>query len=157
MVELNNKADEMVEDAEDKIITDAKIYDPQALELDEVSAAFTVRDPVNTSGTILYKITGKDKEGIFEGQRRYNEFYLLHEALTKRWPSIPIPSIPPKKNFGNKDLIFIQQRRYYLERFLRSISKFDFIVNSMEFKTFSRPNGQQIEKGLERLPKLSVA
>ena len=80
----------------------------------------------------------------------------MHEALTKRWPSIPIPSIPPKKNFGNKDLIFIQQRRYYLERFLRSISKFDFIVNSMEFKTFSRPNGQQIEKGLEKLPKLSV-
>jgi len=28
MVEVNNKADDVVEDAEDKIITDAKIYDP---------------------------------------------------------------------------------------------------------------------------------
>jgi len=82
---------------------------------------------------------------MFEGQRRYNEFYLLHETLIKRWPAIPIPSIPPKKNFGNKDIIFIQQRRYYLERFFRCISKFDFIVNSVEFKAFSRPNGMKID------------
>lgn len=54
-------------------------------------------------------------------------------------------------------MIFIQQRRYYLERFFRCITKFDYIVNSVEFRTFSRPNGTHIEKGLERLPKLSVS
>lgn len=148
---------EVQEDADDKILSDAKIFDPQNESLaDESLAEFTVRDPVNTSGTVLYKITGRDKEGLFEGQRRYNEFFLLHETLRKRWPCIPIPCIPPKKNFGNKDLIFIQQRRYYLERFFRCVAKFDFIINSAEFKIFSRPNGMPIEKGLEKLPKLSV-
>jgi hypothetical protein len=44
-----------------------------------------------------------------------------------------------------------------LERFFRAISKFDFIINSPEFKIFSRPNGQSIEKNLERLPRLSIS
>ena len=44
-----------------------------------------------------------------------------------------------------------------MERFFRSISKFDFIINSPEFKIFSRPNGQNIEKTLEKLPKLSIS
>ena len=109
MVEANAaKQEEIQEDAEDKILNDAKIYDPQADSADDASAEFTVRDPASTSGTTLYKITGRDRDGLFEGQRRYNEFYLLHESLIKRWPCIPIPAIPPKKNFGNKDLIFIQ-------------------------------------------------
>jgi len=93
---------------------------------------------------------------MFEGQRRYNDFYLLHETLRKRWPGIPIPCIPPKKGFGNKETIFIQQRRYYLERFFRCIAKSEFLINSPEFRAFSRPSGMPIEKGLEALPKLTV-
>ena len=77
-------------------------------QLDEIAIEFTVRDPVNHGGHIVYKITGKDKQGPFSGERRYNEFFALHETLSKRWPCIPIPTIPPKKNFGNKELIFIQ-------------------------------------------------
>lgn len=46
MVEANAaKQEEIVEDAEDKILNDAKIYDPQADSLDETSSEFTVRDP----------------------------------------------------------------------------------------------------------------
>lgn len=36
---------------------------------------------------------------------------------------------------------YIIERRYYLERFLRKLSKFDFLINSEEFLLFSRPNG----------------
>jgi hypothetical protein len=89
------------------VITDAKIYDPQQENLDSLSLEFTVRNPVNNSGTVLYTVTGRDKEGLFEGQRRYNEFFLLHTALVARYPCIPIPAIPPKQNFGNTDLVFI--------------------------------------------------
>jgi hypothetical protein len=32
-----------------------------------------------------------DKQGPWEGLRRYNEFYLLHQALTNRWPGMYIP------------------------------------------------------------------
>jgi hypothetical protein len=50
-------------------------------------------------------------------------------------------------------LKFINERRYYLERFLRKLAKFDFLINSEEFLIFARPNGD-IEKILGRLPKL---
>ena len=69
---------------------------------------------------------------------------------------MPIPSIPPKQNFGNTDLVFIQQRRYYLERFLRGLAKHEFIINSQEFRCFSRPSGMSIEKSLGALVKLRV-
>lgn len=105
------------------------------------------------SGTTLYKLNGRDKEGLFEGQRRYNEFFLLREILLKRFPGLPVPTCPPKKSIGNTDIIFIQQRRYYLERFLRNLAKYDFVINSPEFRAFARPMGMNIEKAFEKMPK----
>ena len=78
---------------------------------------------------------------------------MLQQALTQRWPGIYVPKIPPKKSIGNKDMKFILERRYYLERFLRKLSKFDFLINSDEFAVFSRPNGD-VEKLLQRLTRL---
>ncbi len=54
---------------------------------------------------------------------------------------------------GNKEILFIKERRYYLERFLRKLAKYDFIINSEEFSLFSRPNGD-VEKLLSKLPKM---
>ena len=48
---------------------------------------------------------------------------------------------------------FIIERRYYLERFLRRIARYEFLMNSEEFVLFSRPNGD-IEKMLQKIPKL---
>lgn len=50
-----------------------------------------------------------------------------------------MPAIPPKKAVGNKDIKFILERRYYLERFLKQISKLPYLVNSEEFRIFARP------------------
>ena len=44
-----------------------------------------------------------------------------------------IPLVPPKKAMGNKDVVFLQERRFYLERFLRKLAKYDFVINSQEF------------------------
>jgi hypothetical protein len=44
------------------------------------------------------------------------------------------------------------ERRFYLERFLKKISAYEFILNSQEFKIFSRPSGD-IEKMLGAIPK----
>lgn len=44
-----------------------------------------------------------------------------------------LPQVPPKKAMGNKDLVFLQERRFYLERFMRKMARFDFIINSQEF------------------------
>ena len=40
-----------------------------------------------------------------------------------------------------------------MERFLRKLARFDFLINSEEFQIFARPNGD-IEKILGKLPKL---
>jgi hypothetical protein len=47
--------------------------------------------------------------------------------------------VPPKKAIGNKDIEFIVERRYFLERFFIQISSIDYLKNSLEMKIFIRP------------------
>lgn len=56
---------------------------------------------------------------------------------------------------GNKDGIFIEERRALLERFLRELARYDFIIESKEFKIFSRGAGE-IDDILQKLPKQSA-
>ena len=100
---------------------------------DSEVSGFAVRDPQDFHGHIVYNVTGRDLQGEFECKRRYNEFFLLQEVLVKRWPGIMIPLVPPKKAMGNKEVVFLQERRFYLERFLRKLAKYDFVINSQEF------------------------
>jgi len=79
----------------------------------------------------------------------------LYDTLHKRWPGIVLPQCPPKKAMGNKDIIFLQERRFYLERFMRKLSAYDFIVNSEEFLLFSRPQGLDVEKSMGKMVKMS--
>lgn len=53
---------------------------------------------------------------------------------------------------GNTDGIFIEERRALLERFLRELARYDFIIESKEFKIFSRGPGE-IDAQLAKLPK----
>ena len=97
---------------------------------------------------------GIDNDGKFEGSRRYTDFYMLREAFVARWPGIYFPPIPPKKPMGNKDMKFIEERRFFLERFLRKLANNDFILISEEFKIFSRL-GRDIKKSINNLPKVT--
>jgi len=54
-------------------------------------------------------------------------------VLEQRWPGIPIPVLPPKKAIGNKEIKFINERRFYLERYLKKLSHYPYIINSKEF------------------------
>lgn len=117
---------------------------------------FMVLKPTMTGGHIVYFVKGCDNQGPWEGQRRYNEFYLLRGIIEQRWPGVPIPQLPPKKSIGNKDIKFINERRFYLERFLKKISAFDFIINSKEFGIFSHPTGN-IENLLKAVVKAPSA
>jgi hypothetical protein len=67
-----------------------------------------------------------------------------------------MPLMPQKKAIGNKDIKFINERRFYLERFLKKMSAFDFVLNSQEFSIFARPNGD-VEKMLGHVPKATTA
>jgi sorting nexin-1/2 len=104
------------------------------------SIKFEVSQPQLTNGKyVAYFIRGEDALGQFEGKRRYNDFYTLRNILMIRWPGCFIPAIPPKKAVGNKDLKFILERRYYLERFVKQLSIYPHLLNSEEFRIFARP------------------
>lgn len=96
-------------------------------------AGFQVTKPNIENNHVKYTCEGVDDNGQWTGSRRYNEFHKLVEALEKRWPGIPIPTLPPKKAIGNKDVKFINERRFYLERFLKKLSASSFIINAEEF------------------------
>ncbi len=64
--------------------------------------------------------------------------------------------MPEKKVIGAKDIQFLQDRTFYLQRFLRKCGRFEFIVESQEFQLFSRPQGLSIEKSLKNLLPLST-
>lgn len=87
--------------------------------------------------------------------------------LVDRWPGCYIPSIPEKQTAsfdasstnplnwsvkGNKDGIFIEERRALLERFLREVSRYDYILESKEMKIFTRGQGE-VDGQLQGLPK----
>lgn len=119
--------------------------DPRALK-------FTVTNPIKTGGHVVYSVTGVDDDGDFTEVRRFREFHSLAEVLRTRWPGCYVPSIPEKKLMNGKNEEFVEERRSLLERFMKEISKYDYIIHSKEFKIFSRGKGE-IDKILFALPK----
>ena len=139
-----------------EIYDDNEATDPFA---DEFSIKFTVRNPQDYHGHIVYEVSGVDEEGDFMVKRRYNDFYIFHEQLAKRWPGVIVPQIPAKSKFSSitaqgKDEVFLQERRFYLERFMRKLSRFDYIINGEECNIFFR-SSQDVSKALNKLPALS--
>lgn len=51
---------------------------------------------------------------------------------------------------GNKSDKFVEERRSLLERFMKELAKYDYLVHSKEFKTFARDRGD-LEKILANL------
>jgi hypothetical protein len=136
----------------DKVPLQEKSFIPTIY--DDENYEFKVVKPQLHGSHIVYNVQGVDKQGPFEGVRRYNHFYCLYEALQKRWPGVLIPKLPSKKAIGNKEVKFIYERKFYLERFLRKCARFEFIVNSEEFRIFARPGSGDLEKMLDRLPRI---
>lgn len=100
---------------------------------DNVETEFQCINPQTHKGHVDYTCRGTDETGYWQENRRYSHFFKLHHVLEQRWPGVPIPILPPKKAIGNKEIKFINERRFYLERYLKKMSHFRFIVNSEEF------------------------
>ncbi len=104
---------------------------------------FTVRDPVKVGKITKYTVTGRDAQGEWTCQRRFNEFQALSTGLLERWPGCFIPAIPEKialtidmsnmKMQNNDDAEFVEGRRILLEQFIRQLSHFDYLLESKEF------------------------
>lgn len=98
----------------------------------------------NASGKIVYSIAGYDRVGRFSGlEKRYSDFFELHEWLTQRYQGLFVPEIPPKKAIGNKTFDFIEERRQMLQEFLLSLSRHEFLWRSEEFTAWVRTSAAQ--------------
>ena len=113
---------------------------------------FNVLNPIKIGGHVKYSVTGVDDEGEFTDVRRFREFHALGQVLRTRWPGCYVPSIPEKKMINQNNEQFVEERRVLLERFMKEIAKYDYIVFSKEFKVFARGKGE-IDKVLFALPK----
>jgi len=72
--------------------------------------------------------------------RRYNDFVWLRGALTKAFPALWVPPLPPKKMFGRYDQDFVEGRRQDLERFLNRVEEVPPLGESKAMTMFlSRP------------------
>ena len=111
-----------------------------------------MKDPKKQGSHYVYAVSGVDEDGEFTVSRRFNEFFTLRATLHLRWPGIYIPAIPEKKAWGNKEDDFIDERRNLLERFMKELAKFDYLIYSKEFKIFSRQQGE-VDKMLKSLAK----
>lgn len=129
----------------------------------ETPQAFFVSNPVKmedqaglikVGSVVKFRVQGRDSQGPFEVQRRYNEFLALNEQLNERWPGCYVPAIPEKQIFGDKEDGFIEERRQLLERFLRECAKYEFLIESKEFQVFARQPGE-VQEALLELPSLT--
>ena len=68
-------------------------------------------------GHTAYNMKGQDVSGEFEVTRRYKEFLVFRETLTKRFPGFYVPPIPPKVVKNNNKRV-IEERQYLLNRFM---------------------------------------
>jgi len=57
---------------------------------------------------------------------------------------------------GDKEDGFVEERRQLLERFIRECAKYEFLIESKEFKIFTHQNGE-VTDILEKLPQLTAA
>ena len=80
--------------------------------------------------------------------RRYKDFDALRKKLVERWPGIFIPNIPHKKKVGNKGKRIIGLRLKMINRFLKKLSKLEYLFNSEEMELFLQ-NTSSVSKTLE--------
>ncbi|KAH8413087.1 hypothetical protein KR009_007865 [Drosophila setifemur] len=53
--------------------------------------------------------------------RRYSEFNKLHKSLLRTHPVVSAVEFPPKKHFGNMNLVFVEERRQQLQIYLLNL------------------------------------
>ncbi|KAG2174169.1 hypothetical protein INT43_004189 [Umbelopsis isabellina] len=92
--------------------------------------------------------------------RRYNDFAWLYDAITRRYPTRMIPTLPPK-NLGGRTDAFLEKRRKGLSRFLNSLLRHPvlskdelvhvFFTEPSELGEWKKQNTPSLEEDFARL------
>ena len=80
----------------------------------------------------VYRIKGCDCLGEIDVMRRYKEFDMFRDLLFLRYPGIFIPPLPPKQNTGKTESLFVQERQYFLNEFLKKLCTYPYLVSTPE-------------------------
>ena len=118
----------------------------------EAAQPLFVSDPVfnkeGVTGFTSYTLQGsKIPEPL---SRRYRDFDALRRKFIDRWPGVFIPNIPHKKTVGNKDKEIVGMRIEMINRFLKKLSKIDYLFNSDEMELFLQ-NSNNVPKTLDSI------
>ena len=118
----------------------------------EAAQPLFVSDPVfnkeGVTGFTSYTLQGsKLPEPL---SRRYRDFDALRRKFIDRWPGVFIPNIPHKKKVGNKDKEIVGLRIEMINRFLKKLSKIDYLFNSDEMELFLQ-NSSNVPKTLDSI------
>ena len=118
----------------------------------EAAQPLFVSDPVfnkeGVTGFTSYTLQGsKLPEPL---SRRYRDFDALRRKFIDRWPGVFIPNIPHKKKVGNKDKEIVGLRIEMINRFLKKLSKIDYLFNSDEMELFLQ-NSSNVSKTLDSI------
>ena len=118
----------------------------------EAAQPLFVSDPVfnkeGVTGFTSYTLQGsKLPEPL---SRRYRDFDALRRKFIDRWPGVFIPNIPHKKKVGNKDKELVGLRIEMINRFLKKLSKIDYLFNSDEMELFLQ-NSSNVSKTLDSI------
>ena len=118
----------------------------------EAAQPLFVSDPVfnkeGVTGFTSYTLQGsKLPEPL---SRRYRDFDALRRKFIDRWPGVFIPNIPHKKKVGNKDKELVGLRIEMINRFLKKLSKIDYLFNSDEMELFLQ-NSNNVSKTLDSI------
>jgi len=70
---------------------------------------------------------------MLEVFRRFRHFFVLRDILFERFLGLYIPPIPQKKSVGNKEGMFVEERCYFLDKFIKEICQLPYLYESIEF------------------------
>ena len=94
--------------------------------------------------------------GDFEVLRRYKQFDVLRHVMFSRFMGLYVPPLPEKKAIGSTEDFFVEERTYFLNKFMQDISGLPYLYESQEFQTFLRPSGADLEQCFNQLPILTT-
>lgn len=69
----------------------------------------------------VYQVYVRIKDDEWNVYRRYSQFFDMHKCLRRKFPMVEAFKFPPKKTLGNKDSLFVEDRRRLLQDYLRRV------------------------------------
>jgi sorting nexin-1/2 len=104
----------------------------------------------------VYTIVGSDRNGAFEAVRRYNEFDQLRKCLLENWPGCFIPALPDKKPLHKNEPQVIENRRRWLNHFMKKIATQEYLYYSEEFQFFLRSTDADVRPAFDKWVRPSI-